>query len=65
MLAPFLQPWTIPTARSRTGRPRQTETVYFDDSIDPLDLPAPPTPDDVARAFPVPLLTLVPQDAID
>lgn len=64
MLAPFLRAWTVLPALSSMRLPGQTGTVYFDDSIDPLDLPAPPTPDDVARAFPVPLLTLVPQDAI-
>ena len=65
MLAPFLHAWTIPPDLPSEPRRRQTGRVYFDDSIDPLDLPAPPGPDEIARAFPVPLLTLVPQDAID
>ena len=64
MLAPFLHAWTIRPDLPCATPHRQTGRVYFDDSIDPLDLPEPPGPDEIARAFPVPLLTLVPQDAI-
>lgn len=37
----------------------------FDRSIEPADVPAPPTPDEVAAAFPVPLLTFTGQPALE
>lgn len=39
--------------------------MYFDDSISPLDLPAPPTPDQVARDFPGRVIALAPQDTLE
>ncbi|WP_427017663.1 hypothetical protein ACQCSX_03330 [Pseudarthrobacter sp. P1] len=39
--------------------------MFFDRSHRPQDAPAPPTPDEVAAGFPVPLLTLVPQDTVE
>ncbi len=39
--------------------------MEFDYSVRPEDLPAPPTPDEVAAAFAVPLLTFSPQPAVE
>jgi hypothetical protein len=39
--------------------------VHFDDSISPLDLPAPPSPDEVARDFPGPVIALASQNTLE
>jgi len=39
--------------------------MFIDRSRRPGDVPAPPTPDEVAAGFPVPLLTLVGQDTVE
>lgn len=54
--------WSV-LVRQSSGA--QTGTVYFDPSRSAADLPTPPTPDEVAREFPVPLLTLVEQESVE
>ncbi|PJJ63323.1 hypothetical protein [Compostimonas suwonensis] len=39
--------------------------MFIDRNSRPTDIPEPPTPDDVARAFAVPLLTLIEQDSLE
>jgi hypothetical protein len=39
--------------------------MWIDRSVRPSDLPPPPTPDEVAAGFPVPLFTLVTQDSVE
>lgn len=39
--------------------------MYFDESRRPIDTPAPPTPDEAAAAFGMPLIGLAPQPALD
>ena len=39
--------------------------MYADRSVNPMDLPAPPTPDEAARVFGLPLLTLADQPAVE